>query len=260
MTQPILNYEQITKLLEIFFKNYGYKPSTPSSLITNLTFNYGLNFEERDVLDNTYVVQKCGRVEDIKKADTLCTLPLFHMFVCSDTLSLDGLTQFMQYVINTFQLDVSNIYLETSYSFVDVVNEFESKCGIKNVLYVKENIALILNNGVGSLISPYGSSIGKIRGAMSINYRINANTQIEIAQITETRKDNIKTYCIGVGIERLYTTINYYVKDVFIPNWYNTIPLFIIEVKKESLQTGVALPIGYELIVNTDPKDIIVCT
>ena len=72
MTQPIFNYEQISILLALFFQKYGYNPINPSPLITNLTFNYGLNYEDKygeiNVPNNTYLIQKCSRVDDIKKA------------------------------------------------------------------------------------------------------------------------------------------------------------------------------------------------
>lgn len=248
---PLFNYERITEFLKIFFQNYKFKSVNASNLITNETFNYGLTYEDPLIPPNTFVIQKCSRIDDIQYADKLCTLPLFHIFACSQTLKLNILIDFFKYLINGFGLDPSKFYLETSYPLEYLVKEIHKTCGINNVKYIDENDARILNNGAGSLIIPYGSPNGTIYSAMSVNYAIDENTQIEIFQIIEyvgSCSCN-KRYAIGIGIERLYTAINYG-SDVFIPSWYNTIPLFKSVVENESNQLGVPLPIGYDLIIN----------
>jgi len=92
---PVFNYEQISELLKIFFQRYGYNPVNTSNVITNLTFNSELNYEDQPIPDDSFVIQKCSRIDDIKHADKLCTLPLFHIFACSETLSSDGIIDFL---------------------------------------------------------------------------------------------------------------------------------------------------------------------
>ena len=258
--QKIYNYEEICKLLKIFFENYGFTATKPTNLITNLTFNYGLTYEEPRLLDKTFVIQKCSRIQDIQYADKICQLPLFHIFGCSGKMSIDMLLDFFTYLFKVFGLDPSKFYLETTYSLTYLVNKIQNKCGINKVQYFTKEIAQILNDGSGSMIQPYGSPIGTIHSAISVNYIIDeTNTQnsfIELFQLIEFINEKDTNYAIGLGIERLYTCINANVPGAFIPSWTNTLPLFIEECNAESKKLGVPLPIGSNLITKTIPSNI----
>ena len=263
--KKINNYAEICKLLKTFFEKYRFIAIKPTNLITNNTFNYGLKYEDtisedKIVLDKIFVIQKCSRIEDIQYANNICVLPIFHIFASSYKITMDMLLDFFTYLIKIFGLDPSKFYLETTHSLSYLVKKIESTCGINKVKYFTKNIAQILNNGSGSLIQPYGSPTGLILPAMSINYILgepnSQNSFIEIVQLTEFINDNDITYGVGVGIERLYTAINFNVSGEFIPNWINTLPLFIEECNAESKKRDIPLPIGYNLITKTDPSNI----
>jgi hypothetical protein len=255
----ILNYEDIVNVLENFFKTLNYKHLPITKLITNKKFNKGLAYTENEYFySNSFQIVKCSRIEDITKVinfksgnNNICVLPLFHYF--STNLSLELLTVFLNFIIKNFNLDVSKINLETTCILKKVINILQKKCNINNIDYKNDNLSKILCDGTGYIIGPYGSPNSKIYPAISINYILDANNIIEIIQLVEFENNK---FGIGIGIERLYTSIHYKLCNVFIPNWYNTLPIFKLTCDNEVKENGLDYPDGYHLILNTDPKDI----
>jgi hypothetical protein len=252
----MFNYEQIANILELFFKNLGYKSLPITDLTTKKDFNYGVAYTiDKYEFSNTYIINRCSRIEDIIKAidnnnENNCVLPIFHIF--GSYLTLELLVIFLNYIIKSFNLDSSKIQLETTYDQEKVVNILNKECYINNINYINKNIAKILCDGSGYIIGPYGSNDKKIYQAISINYLLDKYNKIEIIQLVEL-EDN--KFCIGIGIERIYTAINYIISNSWIPNWYNTLPLFKSTIDKEIQENGTEYPKAYNLILNTDPKD-----
>jgi hypothetical protein len=251
MQNPLFNYNEITEILISFFKDLNYNAIITNKLITNINFNYGLSYSLDNIIPNTYKINKTSRVEDIKTASNICVLPLFHIF--GSSLSLKLLVDLFNYLIKSLGLDVSKINLETSVTLEPVVNILKEKCNISNIDYYSKNISMILNDGRGSLIFPIGALNSKIYPAIRVNYILDDN-KIQIIEIFQKDKN---MYVLEVGIERLYTAVNYHLPNIFIPNWSNTLPFLKLECENEVKEYGVSLPLGYELLVNTDPIEIL---
>jgi hypothetical protein len=254
MQKPIFNYHEITEILINYFTNLNFTALLTNKLITNLNFNYGLSYIFDNINPNTYIINKTSRIEDIQKAsnnNNICILPLFHLF--GSSLSLKLLIDFFKYIIKNFNLDVLKINVETSVNLRPIINILKEKCNITNINFYNKNVSMVLNDGRGSMIFPYGSLNSKIYPAIKINYILDGNKKVEIMQLIQKEKN---LYMIEIGIEKLYTAINFHLPNVFIPNWKNTLSIFQLECENEVKDYGVSLPIGYDLILNSDLKEI----
>ena len=250
----LLSYDNIENLLCSYLKTLGLvEIQKVYPLITDYTYNHGLRYQDGILKDKrSFSSQYCSRIDDINKREKTCVLPLFKMiFSNSNDLTLDEVTYFISKIISIFNLDSSKFLIKTTKMSNKLVNKLKLKCKIEKVHFIKKNTALIKCDGDGYIYHNVYDNKSSVLRAASLYYDLGDNIMIEIIQIQHTDDEINSLYGFGVGIERLFTAINYNNENFDKPNWYNTLPKFESYCKKEAKKLRVELPEGYNLIMST---------
>jgi hypothetical protein len=226
-------------------------------LITDYTYNHGLRYQDVVGLKDkrSFSSQYCSRIDDINQKEKICVLPLFKMiYSTSNDLTLDEVTDIITKIISTFNLDSSKFLIKTTKMSDKLVNKLKLKCKIEKVNFIKKTNALINCDGDGYIYKNVYDNKSPILRAASLYYDLGDNNMIEIIQLQHADDETDNSYGFGVGIERLFTAINYNNENVDKPNWDKTLPNFESYCKKEAKILGVQLPGGYNLIMNEKPE------
>jgi len=176
------------------------------------------------------------------------------IYSTSNDLTLDEVTDIITKIISIFNLDSSKFLIKTTKMSNKLVNKLKLKCKIEKVNFIKKTNALINCDGDGYIYKNVYDNKSPILRAASLYYDLGDNIMIEIIQIQHADDETESSYGFGVGIERLFTAINYNNENFHKPNWDNTLPIFENYCKKEAKILGVELPEGYNLIMYENPE------
>ena len=248
-------YDNIENLLCSYLKTLGLAKNKSNPFITDYTYNHGLRYQDVVGLKEKrcFHSQYCSRIDDINKREKICVLPLFKMIYNNgNDLTLDEVTDFISEIISIFNLDSSKFLIKTTKMSNKLVNELKQKCKIEKVHFIKKTTALIKCDGNGYIYHNVYDNKSSVLRAASLYYDLGDNNIIEIIQIQHPDDEINSLYGFGVGIERLFTAINYNNENFDKPNWYNTLPKFESYCKKEAKKLRLELPEGYYLIMSTN--------
>ena len=229
-----------TESLVQHFTRAGYILSPAAPMISGLSFNGGLNYDDYITPSgqDKYVIQPSSRMEDIAKKNQNGTLPLFTAFGFARPLNSNPIqtTKFIfDYLIGNLGLDPMLIHITSTELIKPLLPTLEGYGITGNKIQITP-LSQARKEGAGSgWFAPAGHPKNANYPTYSIEYRMPDGKDLEIAEI------GIHDLPAGaIGIERLAMAKN---QAYF--SWNDYLPHFKELLQADSEKNHDALPVGY---------------
>jgi hypothetical protein len=251
-----------------YFQKQGYSRVAPVSIISDLDYNEGLNYDEAVYFDDNqarFVLQSCSRSEDIAHKNKPGTLPIFTILGYSWQLDSDftGPTKLLfDYLIGHVGLDPSRLRVTTTelaeplFSTFEFYGVFLPQIRLRSLQEAKDS-----GDGSG-FFRPHGHPDSPDFPTYSVEYVFSAKTQekqksydfdtpINEIELAEIGLNNDFGFSAGaIGLDRVMMAKND--KAMY---WESYLPVFKHAVLAEAQREQKQLPLGYHKILGLQPNN-----
>lgn len=239
-----------------WFGARGYAPDAAAPLVTGIPFNGGLNFDDHFEASEKarYVVQPCSRVEDLRKKDSLGTLPLFTIFGTAPDPRrplADRVKDFVGFLTGPAGIDPARLRVTTT-ELSKSVFPVLADLGIASDRIRLQPVEKAKREGAGSgFFAPSGHPQKPAFATFSVEFAMSDGSELEIAEIG-TESGGRTSGAGGFGLERVTMARN----DRPIP-WSERLPVFKDAVEADAKSRGVPLPPGYYEVLGLPLPDAV---
>ena len=256
--------QQVSAALD-YFEKQGYIQLPAMDLITGGPFNDGLRFDDTPPSyppGQAIRIQDCVRIEDLSKKGQVEVLPYFHIFSFSiERPAHRGqlLSQLLDYLITRARLNPAKMALVSTDGFEHYLPLLEP-LGIDAEQYVQRDRKAAMAKGDGSgYFKPPGHPYAVGQHTVSIHYARKPDTMgqalkyplpgyLEIAEVAidPSLDESLSHEGGGFGIERLMLA-----QGQVIESFAASRQRALVAIEAEAKRCGVALPKGYQMILNS---------
>lgn len=236
---------RLAKELLQHLEQRGYELTSPLPLVTEHSFNGGLQFDDEITGSSAghVVIQPAARVDDIKQKDRIGILPLFHIINFDQSKGTTGvrpLNQTFNFLIHHLGLEPSRLRFTGTDKALFLL-PFLAEHGIveSQLRLVDWDKARALGTGSG-YFEPKGHPRSPSFNTLSLEYLLDDGIELEIGEITLTDDRPAAVRSAGFGLERLS-----FARGDRLTKWYETLPAFRRAVELDAHRQSLPLPDGY---------------